>query len=156
MPSATTTSPRFAPASRTASTTALDSSHIKELLERNALAQETMSVERLFAVKEQMEMAEARRLQPYFVRSFFTKAFEGLGGAMYPREPGRWEITHVPALIRERDRQITGRKPPRTRPRPETLRARLFHQGSRPSARQAGHSLRPDDPPRSPAHARRQ
>jgi superfamily II DNA or RNA helicase len=89
--------------------TAFDSSHIKELLERNALAQETMSVEQLFAVKEKMEMAEARRLQPYFVRSFFMKAFEGLGGAMYPREPGRWEITHVPALIRERDRQITGR-----------------------------------------------
>jgi superfamily II DNA or RNA helicase len=89
--------------------TAFDTSRIKELLERNALAQETMSAERLFAVKEQMEMAEARRLQPYFVRSFFTKAFEGLGGAMYPREPGRFEITHVPALIRERDRQITGR-----------------------------------------------
>lgn len=88
---------------------AFDISHIKELLERNALAQETMSAERLFAVKEQMEMAEARRLQPYFVRSFFTKAFEGLGGAMYPREPGRFEITHVPAFIRERDRQITGR-----------------------------------------------
>ena len=88
---------------------AFDSRRIKELLERNALAQETMSAERLFTVKEQMEIAEARRLQPYFVRSFFTKAFEGLGGAMYPREPGRWEITHVPALIRERDRQITGR-----------------------------------------------
>ena len=88
---------------------ALDSTHIKDLLERNALAQETMSAERLFAVKEQMEIAEARRLQPYFVRSFFAKAFEGVGGAMYPREPGRFEITHVPALIRERDRQITGR-----------------------------------------------
>lgn len=88
---------------------ALDANHIKELLERNALAQETMSQERLFAVKEQMEIAEARRLQPYFVRSFFTKAFESLNGTMYPREPGRFEITHVPALIRERDRQITGR-----------------------------------------------
>ena len=88
---------------------AFDTSRIKELLERNALAQETMSAERLFAVKELMEMAEARRLQPYFVRSFFTKAFEGLGGAMYPREPGRFEITHVPAFIRERDRRITGR-----------------------------------------------
>jgi superfamily II DNA or RNA helicase len=88
---------------------AFDTSHIKDLLERNALAQETMSTERLFAVKEQMEIAEARRLQPYFVRSFFAKAFEGVGGAMYPREPGRFEITHVPALIRERDRQITGR-----------------------------------------------
>lgn len=88
---------------------AFDATHIQELLERNALAQETMSAERLFAVKEQMEIAEARRLQPYFVRSFFAKAFEGLGGAMYPRESGRFEITHVPALIRERDRQITGR-----------------------------------------------
>lgn len=89
--------------------TAFDISHIKNLLERNALAQETMSADRLFAVKEQMEMAEARRLQPYFVRSFFTKAFEGLGGTMHPREQGRFEITHVPALIRDRDRQITGR-----------------------------------------------
>lgn len=88
---------------------ALDVSHIQGLLERNALAQETMNAEQLFAVKEKMEMAEARRLQPYFVRSFFAKAFEGLNGAMYPREPGRFEITHVPALIRERDRQITGR-----------------------------------------------
>lgn len=88
---------------------AFDTSHIKELLERNALAQETMSAERIFAVKEQMEMAEARRLQPYFVRSFFAQAFESLGGAMYPREPGRFEITHVPAGIHERDRQITGR-----------------------------------------------
>jgi len=88
---------------------AFDASHIKNLLERNALAQETMSAERLFAVKEQMEIAEARRLQPYFVRSFFAKAFEGIGGSMYSREPGRFEITHVPAVIRERDRQITGR-----------------------------------------------
>ncbi len=88
---------------------ALDVTHIKDLLERNALAQETMSTERLFAVKEQMEIAEARRLQPYFVRSFFAKAFEGMGGAMYSREPGRFEITHVPATIRERDRQIAGR-----------------------------------------------
>lgn len=88
---------------------AFDTSHIKDLLERNALSQETMSIERLFAVKEQMEIAEARRLQPYFIRSFFAKAFEGLNGAMYPRESGRFEISHVPALIRERDRQITGR-----------------------------------------------
>jgi superfamily II DNA or RNA helicase len=88
---------------------ALDVSHIQGLLKRNALAQETMNTEQLFAVKEKMEMAEARRLQPYFVRSFFAKAFESLNGAMYPREPGRYEITHVPSIIRERDRQITGR-----------------------------------------------
>lgn len=88
---------------------ALDQTHLRAILERNALAQETMSAERLFAVKEEMEKAEARRLQPHFVRSFFTKAFETLGGSMHPREAGRFEVTHVPASIRERDRQITGR-----------------------------------------------
>jgi SNF2 family DNA or RNA helicase len=88
---------------------ALDQSRLRQILERNALAQETMSVERLFAVKEEMEKAEARRLQPYFVRSFFMKAFEALGGSIFPREADRFEITHVPALVRERDRVITGR-----------------------------------------------
>jgi SNF2 family DNA or RNA helicase len=88
---------------------ALDHDHLKSLLNRNALAQETMSADRLYAVKGEMEKAEARRLQPYFVRSFFMKAFEQLGGSIYPRELGRFEITHVPTSIRERDRRITGR-----------------------------------------------
>ena len=86
-----------------------DHDHLRTILERNALAQESMSPERLFSVKEEMEKAEARRLQPYFVRSFFMKAFEALGGSMHPREAARFEITHVPAAIRERDRLITGR-----------------------------------------------
>ncbi len=88
---------------------ALDHDHIRSILDRNALAQETMDAERLFAVKEEMEKAEARRLQPFFVRSFFMKAFEKLGGSIHPREAARFEITHVPASIRERDRLITGR-----------------------------------------------
>ena len=68
-----------------------------------------MGTERLFSVKEDLEKAEARRLQPFFVRSFFMKAFETLGGSIYPREPDRWEITYVPSALRDRDRQITGR-----------------------------------------------
>jgi hypothetical protein len=56
-----------------------------------------------------MEKAEARKLQPYFIRSFFNQAFQQLGGELRPREQGRYEITNVPAIIRERDRQITGR-----------------------------------------------
>ena len=88
---------------------ALDQTHLRSLLDRNALAQETMSNERLFSVKEEMEKAEARRLQPFFVRSFFMKAFAALGGTIHPRESGRFEITHVPTSIRERDRLMTGR-----------------------------------------------
>jgi superfamily II DNA or RNA helicase len=88
---------------------ALDRERLRTILERNALAQETMSVDRLFAVKEEMDKAEARRLQPFFIRSFFLRAFETLGGSLHPREAERFAVTHVPASIRERDRQITGR-----------------------------------------------
>jgi hypothetical protein len=87
----------------------LDREHLMTILNRDALAQESLTPERLFAVKEEMEKAEARRLQPYFVRSFFMKGFESLGGSIYPRESKRFEITHVPAELRDRDRLITGR-----------------------------------------------
>ena len=88
---------------------ALDHGNLLHILENQALAQETMSPARLFKVKEEMEKAEARRLQPYFVRAFFMQAFETLGGSIYRRENDRWEITHVPAILRDRDRLITGR-----------------------------------------------
>ena len=88
---------------------AFEHNHLLNLLQRNALAQETMSPDRLYKVKEEMEKAEARRLQPHFVRSFFLKAFNMLGGTIHCRESERWEITHVPAAIRERDRRLTGR-----------------------------------------------
>lgn len=88
---------------------AFDHEHVRSLLNRSALAQETMSADRLFKVKEEMERAEARRLQPYFVRSYFLRAFEQLGGTIHRREAERYEITNVPASIRERDRRISGR-----------------------------------------------
>jgi len=88
---------------------ALETEKLREIIKRNALAEEVMSEERLFALKEEMEKAEARKLQPYFIRSFFAQAFERLGGDLRPRGSGRYEITFVPATIRERDRQISGR-----------------------------------------------
>jgi hypothetical protein len=87
----------------------LDTDHLRAIIHRNALCDEVIDEERLFAIKEEMEKAEARKLQPFFIRSFFAGVFQGLGGELRPRETGRWEITHVPAVIRERDRQITGR-----------------------------------------------
>jgi superfamily II DNA or RNA helicase len=85
---------------------ALDTEHLKEILKRNALVEQHMGMAELFAVKEEMERAEARKLQPYFIRAFFTEAFKNLGGEMRPREAGRYEIRHVPASIRERDRIV--------------------------------------------------
>lgn len=88
---------------------ALDRQHLEAIIHRNALCEEVMDEQRLFAVKEEMEKAEARKLQPFFIRAFFKQAFQQLDGELRPREPGRHEITHVPAIIRERDRQIAGR-----------------------------------------------
>jgi len=85
---------------------ALDAENLKEILRRNALVEQQMGLEELYSVKEEMEKAEARKLQPYFIRAFFTEAFQNLGGEMRNRESGRFEVRHVPATIRERDRII--------------------------------------------------
>ncbi|MDB9958359.1 helicase-related protein [Oceanospirillaceae bacterium] len=85
---------------------ALDTEHLKEILRRNALVEQHIGLEELYAVKEEMEKAEARKLQPYFIRAFFSEAFKTLGGETRSRELGRFEVRHVPASIRERDRII--------------------------------------------------
>lgn len=85
---------------------ALDTEHLKAILRRNALVEQHMNLEDLYAVKEEMEKAEARKLQPYFIRAFFAEAFQNLSGEMRARESGRFEVRHVPAAIRERDRVI--------------------------------------------------
>ena len=85
---------------------ALDTEHLKEIIRRNALVDQHMGLEELYAVKEEMEKAEARKLQPYFIRAFFTEAFQSLGGETRARESGRYEVRHVPAALRERDRII--------------------------------------------------
>jgi len=85
---------------------ALDRTHIEELLEERALAHDAMDASRVRRVREDMERAEARRLQPHYIESFFLEAFQRLGGTARQREPRRYELTHVPAPIRNRDRLI--------------------------------------------------
>src|SRR2546425_546973 len=65
-----------------------------------------MGASRVRQIREEMERAEARRLQPHFISSFFLEAFRLLGGSIHEREQKRYEISHVPALIRNRDRII--------------------------------------------------
>ncbi len=127
---------------------AFDRQHLKSILDRNALAKETLTPDRLYAVKEEMEKAEARRLQPYFVEAFFKEAFSSLGGAMHSREGGRYEITHVPGLLRDRGRILAARtsnlpspvlnryervcfEPTAVKPldRPNWVQAELLHPG---------------------------
>ncbi|MBO9421682.1 RNA polymerase-associated protein RapA [Labrenzia sp. THAF191b] len=85
---------------------AVDQSHLLELLRRRALTNDTMPAAKVDELRLEMERAEAQRLQPHHIQSFFIEAFQHLGGRLKRREDGRWEITHVPVRIRERDRQI--------------------------------------------------
>jgi superfamily II DNA or RNA helicase len=85
---------------------AVDQDHLLKLLERRALTNDTMPPTRVQELRLEMERAEAQRLQPHHIQSFFVEAFQHLGGQIKRREEGRWEITHVPVNIRERDRQI--------------------------------------------------
>ena len=92
-------------------TDALDVDHLRELLTERALVTESMDISTVYRIKEDMERAEAKRLQPSYVKSFFLSAFNHLGGKLFERESNRFEITFVPALIRNRDRQIGVREP---------------------------------------------
>jgi superfamily II DNA or RNA helicase len=85
---------------------ALDRNHLRELIESRALAGDSMDTARVRAIREDMERAEARRLQPHFVAAFFLEAFKLLGGTIHERESKRYEINHVPLEIRNRDRAI--------------------------------------------------
>ena len=85
---------------------AVDRPHLQTLIEERALAQDAMDSAQVARVRENMERAEARRLQPHYVESFFLEAFRQLGGSARQREPRRYEVTHVPATVRNRDRQI--------------------------------------------------
>ncbi len=84
----------------------VDRPHLESLIEDRALAHDAMDSSRVARVREDMERADARRLQPHYIESFFLEAFKRLGGTLRQREPRRFEITHVPAPVRHRDRQI--------------------------------------------------
>ncbi|MBW7876639.1 MAG: DUF3883 domain-containing protein [Candidatus Cloacimonetes bacterium] len=88
---------------------AFDPDNLRELLNRNALAEDVMSQENLYRIKEEMEKAEARKLQPYYVRLFFEQAAKSLDVSLNKRSGRRLEVSFVPSEIRERDRRITGR-----------------------------------------------
>jgi hypothetical protein len=86
--------------------TTLDRAHLQDLIEERVLAHDAMDAGRVRHIREDMERADARRLQPHYIESFFHEAFKRLGGTAKQREPRRFEITHVPAPVRNRDRLI--------------------------------------------------
>lgn len=90
---------------------AVDVDTIERLVAERKLTSEGMNPSSVAEVREQMERAAARRLQPHFIGAFFREAFTMLGGRIAEREKGRFEILRVPSILKERDRLI-GRSDP--------------------------------------------
>ena len=84
----------------------LDSEKLKQLLQERALTSDVMDASRVSKIREEMERMEAHKLQPHFIGSFFVEAFKKLGGRIYKREQGRYEITRVPGDVVNRDIEI--------------------------------------------------
>ncbi|HJK78656.1 MAG TPA: helicase-related protein [Methanocorpusculum sp.] len=87
---------------------ALDRDHIEQLIRQNALTRDYMDAKQLFAVRDEMERAEARKLQPYFVGSYFVEAFRCVGGSLNVREKGRYQISRVPQVVVAKSKQLVG------------------------------------------------
>ena len=84
----------------TAVLNAFDPGRIQALLEERALAPSAMDTSRVQRVRADMEHAAMRRLQPHYIEAFFHEAFRRLGGVARQREPHRYELTNVPAAVR--------------------------------------------------------
>jgi superfamily II DNA or RNA helicase len=90
---------------------ALDHRHLQDIIDRNALTADVFSQERLYLVKEAMEKAEAKKLQPFYLRRFVVEGLDRYGGELKEREAGRYEIKHVPPVVRRRHAIEGGRRP---------------------------------------------
>lgn len=113
---------------------ALNTAALKELIAERALAHDALDATRVRQIREDMERADARRLQPHFVAQFFEEAFKLLGGNLREREPKRYEITHVPAQVRSRDRAIGRGLPVLTKYERVTFEKNLISVPGKPMA----------------------
>jgi len=89
----------------------VDRERIEALVRERKLTREGMDPAQVAAIRAEMERAEARRLQPRYVKAFFEEGFTRLGGDLRRRETGRYEVTRTPSVLREHDR-IVGRSDP--------------------------------------------
>lgn len=113
---------------------ATDQCRIRELLETDALVRDSMDTQRVLAIREDLERAEAKRLQPHYIEAFFMEAFKYFGGQISEREKRRFEITRVPASIRNRDRQIGRAAPVLQRYERVTFEKSLINVQGKPTA----------------------
>jgi superfamily II DNA or RNA helicase len=79
---------------------------LTELVAQHGLAADVLDAADVERIRRDLLEAEARRLQPHYVRAWFAEAFERLGGRTSERETGRYEIVRVPEVVRRQVRSV--------------------------------------------------
>ena len=80
--------------------------HLKKILDERALTHHIIDIPK---IRDDITRTDTRRLQPYFTEAFFTEAFSRLGGRIFHRGRGIYEITFVPSALTELDSRIKAR-----------------------------------------------
>ncbi len=78
-----------------------DPEHIAQL-NQGVLAHDVFGTAEVKRIRDDLDRAAARKLQPHHIQSFFLEAFSRLGGRIHERESARFQITRVPPAILRR------------------------------------------------------
>jgi superfamily II DNA or RNA helicase len=83
--------------------------HVRELIDAQSLLTEVLSPDHVAELRQQRQRAHAHKLSPFFISRFFLHAFETVGGRATRREAGRFEVSRVPAALRQHHLHTPGR-----------------------------------------------
>jgi len=101
----------------------LDTERLRRIMASDVLATDTLGLGDVTRVRTEIEQANARRLQPHYIRSFFSRALTDLGGRLAPNRDGTYRIRRVPLSLAVRsDNGVR-------RPLPESYESLAFDKG---------------------------
>ena len=76
------------------------------LLDQRSKNSSTLTHAQVLTIKNALASDSANRVHPKFIEAFFLEAFRTLGGSLFERGKGCYEIMRVPPEIRRRDSRI--------------------------------------------------
>lgn len=81
-----------------------DEDKLKNLLRERALPEDAFDFDKVAEINRAVSQSRASQLQPCAVEKFFVEAFKTLGGQIFFRGNGRYEIRYVPAALSKPNR----------------------------------------------------
>ena len=107
---------------------------IRDLVDERALAIGEIGGGDIQGIRDDMERAKLRKLQPGFISMFFIEALRRFKGRIVEREKGRFEITHVPGIVRQRAQETGSGRELHRRYERVTFEKHLINLPGRPRA----------------------